>query len=130
MESKALLEELLQRQREEMSADVRALVKESEGLVQIKLQAILNKNDDFLSRINKTLMDMEIANKQRWEALNKRFDSLNSTIDQVKFSTLPEPILGGSPVHSTIQTVVSKVEPPMQIETDLASPEIKPRIVN
>lgn len=130
MESKVLLEELLQRQREEMAADVRALVKESEGLVQVKLQAILNKNDDFLGRISKSLVDMETANKQRWEALNKRLDALTSVLDQTKLSALPEPLPGStSPIQSTVQTVVSKVEPAMQIETDLASPEVKPRLV-
>lgn len=130
MESRTILEELMQRQREELGGDMRALVRESEGLVQAKIQTILNKNDDYFGRIAKSLTEMENANKQRFESLNKRLEAITAAMDQLKSASLVEPLtIGQSPSQSPLQTMVAKPEPAMVIETDLGSPETKPRVV-
>lgn len=130
MESRTMLEELFARQREELAVDMRALVKESEGLVHAKIQTILNKNDDYFGKIAKSLTDMEVANKQRFEALNKRLEGITAAMDQLKSTAVVEPlVMGQSPSQTPIQTVVAKPEPSMVIESEVGSPEIKPRVV-
>ena len=128
-----MFEELLARQREEFAGDVKSMIKESEGLVQAKMQSILNKNDDFFGRIFKSMNEIEAANKMRFELLNKRLEAISTSIDQVKFPVMPEPVLnGGSPVTSVNinHTIVSKAEPTaMVIESEPVATEVKSRIV-
>lgn len=110
-EMKTFIDDSFRRHNEELRIEFKGLVKESETVLQTKLQSIQFKNEEFMKQVLKYFNDMENVNKQRFDVLNKKFDSLMQIGELSKQVTLP-PVLQPDALKAPVTVTQSATEKP------------------
>ncbi len=132
-EMRLFMDDSFRRHNDELRVEFKGIIKESETAIQTKLQAIQYKNEEFMKQIGKLFNDMENANKQRFESLNKKFDSLMQIGDLTRVvPTAPVLQSETSKTQSVIPniTVVKPEVPPSVEVTESPKQERNHKIVN